>query len=463
MSAPVLTSHSSMSLPPPAYNNNPKSFAYSTARTRWPTIIKGAISELQDHATLVPASKDCAEAVIAKIQTLLEALESDAAILPFLDADVATYPFLRVYNEQLVQYSRDEVVSWHNAPWLWSECYMYQLLNLWFQQTQKLGIFDVFGRLKSRAFQQSSFGVLELCKRYEVLGKQLAAGSADKDAQRLLFVEFAVISLWGNASDLSLFAGNVTLEDIKSMQGAKVRKKNEEKILVNDIEEAWRQIEGCPGARVDFVLDNSGFELFSDLCMSLFMLDSGLAKIIVLHCKEMPWFVSDTMPKDFDELLQQLEDPAFFSDIRKEPADRQSIQYVVARLKHYVSSGQISTQHHPFWTSCEAFWSIPHVSDLYIELKKSDLIIFKGDLNYRKLTADLDWDSTTPFTNAIQELASLQLPILALRTCKSDVVVGLPAGVNEELIKTYKEMGNEIGELWRPSGKWGVISFCPGN
>jgi damage-control phosphatase, subfamily III len=90
---------------------------------------------------------------------------------------------------------------------------------------------------------------------------------------------------------------------------------------------------------------------------------------------------------------------------------------------------------------------------------KSDLIIFKGDLNYRKLTGDLMWDKTTPFKTAIQDLATSKLPILSLRTCKADVVVGLPEGVNEKLIKTYKEMGNDIGEFWTSSGKWAVISF----
>lgn len=39
----------------------------------------------------------------------------------------------------------------------------------------------------------------------------------------LLFKEFIDISLWGNATDLSLLAGNVTLEDIKSVQGAEVQ------------------------------------------------------------------------------------------------------------------------------------------------------------------------------------------------------------------------------------------------
>ena len=84
---------------------------------------------------------------------------------------------------------------------------------------------------------------------------------ANDEVLHLLFKEFIDISLWGNATDLSLLAGNVTLEDIKSVQGAEVRKKNEEKILVNDLSQAWKQLHNDGNdsgtKRVDIVLDNS--------------------------------------------------------------------------------------------------------------------------------------------------------------------------------------------------------------
>lgn len=451
-----------MSLPIPAFNDNPISFAYPTVRKRWPTILQGAIEDIQKHVDEHPVAQACGEHVSAKIRGLLDDLDQNAEIRPFGADAVAKCPHLEVYNTELKAIADEGRNFWRKAPWLYSECHLYQLLDAWFKETKHLQQFDVFENLKNSTFKQSSAGVLELCKRYEVLGKQLAEGKTSADSLKNLFFEFADISLWGNATDLSLLAGNVSAEDIRNVQGAEVRKKNEEKIVVNDIQQVWDHLTQTAGARIDFVLDNSGFELFADLCMALFVLDSGIANSVVIHCKQVPWFVSDTMPKDFDALLEQLGNPEFFEDIHESDSDKKSVEYLLSELKSYIADGKISVQHDPFWTSCEEFWKIPQQKALYAELLKSNLIIFKGDLNYRKLTKELEWDTTTPFTEAIQDLAKLKLPVLALRTCKADVVVGLPAGLNEKLIKEYKEMGNEIGEHWTSSGKWAVISFSKG-
>jgi hypothetical protein len=89
--------------------------------------------------------------------------------------------------------------------------------------------------------------------------------------------------------------------------------------------------------------------------------------------------------------------------------------------------------------------------DLFLHLSLSDLVIFKGDLNHRKLTYDCAAPASTPFDVAIGSMASAAgAPVVAsLRTIKSDVVVGLgPTGdeVAQQLDKT------EPG--WRISGKY---------
>lgn len=90
---------------------------------------------------------------------------------------------------------------------------------------------------------------------------------------------------------------------------------------------------------------------------------------------------------------------------------------------------------------------------LYASLANAELVIFKGDLNYRKLTYDGQWRHTVSFTEAIGTLGEKiedddGIRILALRTSKADVAVGLPEGVVETLPHN-----------WTRSGEYAMISF----
>lgn len=449
-----------MSLPPPSYNDNPKSFAYETVRQRWPKIIEGAIDDLTSLKSQRPNAADCAASVLQKLRQLLVDFKADKEILEFTADEIELKEELKDYNAELKLLKSRRSITWLTGPWLFLECYLYQLFNVWFRQTKKLKDYDMFNNSKIDAFKQSSDGVVELCKRMEKLADELGNTNVNEDILNLLFVEFTDISLWGNATDLSLLAGNASLEELKSVQGAEVRKKNEDKIIVNNIQQAWKHLRNSQNSRLDIVLDNSGFELFADLSLSLFLLEAGLVENVVLHCKDIPWFVSDTMPKDFKNLLEHLDDPGFFPHVQT--TDYHFIESFSKKVKKFVDEKKLVATSHKFWTSFESYWEIPHHQDLYEDLLRSDLIIFKGDLNYRKLTNDLTWKKTTPFVEAIQGLASSKLPILTLRTCKADVVVGLPEGLNEQLTESYKLQGNQNGELWTASGKWAVMSFSDG-
>ena len=58
----------------------------------------------------------------------------------------------------------------------------------------------------------------------------------------------------------------------------------------------------------------------------------------------------------------------------------------------------------------DAFWTYPHVfsemsstdPQLYTTLGAARLVIFKGDLNYRKLVGDRNWETVVPFGTALQ-------------------------------------------------------------
>merc|ERR1719270_259814 len=61
---------------------------------------------------------------------------------------------------------------------------------------------------------------------------------------------------------------------------------------------------------IDIVMDNAGFELFSDLCLADFLITTGLASMVRLRVKVHPWFVSDTSKKDIDWVLQEMSEGA---------------------------------------------------------------------------------------------------------------------------------------------------------
>ncbi|KAL6713174.1 Hairy/enhancer-of-split with YRPW motif protein 2 [Lecanora helva] len=270
-----------------------------------------------------------------------------------------------------------------------------------------------------------------------------------EEAERVLFTETCEICLWGNATDLSLLT-SLTYEDIQKLQGADARKSAEKNVLINDLPKAYEvlkqaQRQGKKERRVDIVLDNAGFELYVDLILAGYLLAAGLATEIVLHPKSMPWFVSDVVPEDFAALLSALAGPqGFYSALEHEHSDTKPIPLsdketsdLFSVFKHWSSlhaEGQLLLRPNDFWTTACSYWDLPKAVSLYEDLQKSELVIFKGDLNYRKLTVDAMWATTTPFTTAIGPLRhGSGIRTLALRTCKADTVVGLPEDEDERL------------------------------
>ena len=76
------------------------------------------------------------------------------------------------------------------------------------------------------------------------------------------------VCLWGNSTDLSLLI-NMTEEQIKSLQstGGDHLAATEKNILGNHLNQLWETVKimrDKTGGRVDFVLDNAGFELYCD-------------------------------------------------------------------------------------------------------------------------------------------------------------------------------------------------------
>jgi hypothetical protein len=282
----------------------------------------------------------------------------------------------------------------------------------------------------------------------------LAQNESKEEAKKLLFIEMTEIALWGNATDLSLLA-NLTLEDLQNLQGREAIQKSQRNIVDNDTDDVWeylRRTAGQASRQIDIVLDNAGFELFTDVLYAAYLLDAGIATSVRLHTKQFPWFVSDVIPSDVESLFEHLDSGECFPS-------REYLDKLIPRLRKFFQSGAITTTSDPFWTTPFSFHEMPSKAPaLFKELQDSYLVIFKGDLNYRKLTRDGLWPHTTTYEEALGPLGKQSgVKILALRTNKSDVCVGVPTQSKVDRLNEEAP-----GGAWIRNGKYAVVSFNEG-
>jgi hypothetical protein len=251
----------------------------------------------------------------------------------------------------------------------------------------------------------------------------------DVDALRAMeheeaFVQVVQLSLWGNQADLCLQVeqGNV-----------------DGRIVVNHTERVWEVVRGLQGGVVHIVLDNAGFELFNDLVLVDWLLSSGYAQHVRLHVKPFAWYVSDATQADI----------AWLVDVcMQSPAEE--LRALAERWKQYLQHDRMLVETHWFWNTAWAYHHIhEQAPDLWTTLSQADLVVVKGDLNYRKLVYDCQWDpETTTFNEAIGPMWK-DVPLVSLRTCKSDVVVGLQVDQVAHLDALDKD--------WLVNGQWAVI------
>ncbi|EPQ27316.1 uncharacterized protein PFL1_05238 [Pseudozyma flocculosa PF-1] len=613
---------------PPSSAKDKDSFAYESTVKRWPAILTQVIDSIYaaNHALSYSRTDQSAKIaegkeIIEKIAALKHDMSRDRPLEPInVDPNNPDErddgPPTDLFDKTI----QTNGWTWFAAPWLFAECYLYRLLRTFFARSQHWQRYDPFSKSKLHTFKSSGTAISALANTIEGLVNK--AASAEKgpestpEGREILFHEMAQMSLWGNATDLSLLT-SLSYADLQALQttGKEQQEARAKFILANDLDQAWRRISSLNGGRVDIVLDNSGFELVSDMIFADWLLSTPHVDEVVFHPKNMPWFVSDVTPPDFRHTIESLlepsffakqddaaavdrhrsmsrtrdlqadaskfsynpnsaagaegvaahpagsrqlkmagsedrgrsphpagsrslqaregsvdpngrgrtpagsrsfqMDPAYFRNARSQtispsrsyvmdsslfsslsihdevagdgdggdderhargrsttvkdetPSSQTPVQAMVRRWMRYLEQGSFKLSvpldtplgsdtgaSNGFWTQPVGYANMAEVAPaLHAELRaKSDLVIFKGDLNYRKLTGDALWPATTPFREALGPLAGT-IEVLALRTNKADVCVGLAEGQEDEV---RKQDAN-----WRINGKWAVVQYCP--
>lgn len=428
------------------------------------------------------------QGIISGIAELIYEIRHDRQLSPI--PDDGSFPNdVKTYNDELALMTADNKGNWFTVSWLYGECYMYRRLRTLFALSTHWKSFDPFAFQKINAFRSSESSILLLAESFDVLLSSRSGEGVEMARLEREFREMMEICLWGNATDLSLLT-SLTHEQIQELQSVE---RGSHFILKDDLASVWNSVKELKGGRIDFVLDNSGFELFTDLVLAdWFLTLTPFCTEVVFHPKLIPWFVSDVLPTDFNILITSLLSPTFFPTptptelanlTPAESAQRSSAQAalkkMVERWSSYIADGRFrmsvdsrvgvdgtlsgpegeemseevkkGVEMAKFWTSPFPYGDLPQFApELLQELKKSDLTIWKGDLNYRRLVGDAKHPTTTPFEDTLGPLRG-EIEILSLRTCKADVCVGLKEGMEERLDAEDKN--------WRVGGKYAVISY----
>ncbi|XP_054759695.2 damage-control phosphatase ARMT1-like [Lytechinus pictus] len=418
-----------------------ESFAFATVSKRLPVILTKVIDTVYKYRKDAQqlhgqqGAEDC-KFIVGKLSALKNCMQTDKALEKLTD-DREDVELWNGYLDDETERCGGDKPRWFKSAWLYVECYMYRAITEAITLSQCLKTFDPFSDQKQTALLSSLDAVCTLTSYLDEAVKVPA--SFEK------FADILQISLWGNKCDLSISAG---IENSQKISPVAQLAYLQPYILADNIHQVWQTLCGAKASqvspdkkvRLDVVLDNAGFELLTDLVLVDYLLQVRLIDEAHFHLKAMPWFVSDVVRFDWDWTLQRLQE-------NKDAA----VSSLGQRFQDRLRSGVCILHDHLFWTTCYDFCDMKVVApELYQELSNADLLLFKGDLNYRKLVADRSWPHTTPFEDAL--CGFHPAPLCTLRTLKCDTVVGLKEGLSEKKEAEDKD--------WMVTGQNAVIQFC---
>lgn len=191
--------------------------------------------------------------------------------------------------------------------------------------------------------------------------------------------------------------------------------------------------------------DNSAVEFFADICLAIFFLSTNKFEKLVFKMNSRPKFVSDVTKQDYILLKKFLKQ------------DR----YAYNLFESYEKSNRLQFEYKDVYTQ------IPYVRDFpeeeILDLQSADLLIVKGDLNFRRFLQDCLCPFDTPL-NSLLPKQLLNQKIAFLRMIKSSLVAGLTKSQSDW---AHREIDNKERTTidknglnsFYSSGNYGMISL----
>ncbi|XP_043482522.1 damage-control phosphatase ARMT1-like [Leptopilina heterotoma] len=421
-----------------------RSFGYETIKDRLPVIVTRIIDTMsRDKEEMISKYGDGTAEEIKHIIGCISKMKNEMVtnkelkpltLLSENDEDGI------IWNKFLEERTEIEgkTPTWYNTIWIYCECYLYRRIYQELALTKHLKTYDPFEKQKVTAFN-NSLSSINIVSEFvmDLINKGNKLTPAERENG---FIQLLKINLWGNKCDLSLSGGAECSASGNPLDFVDTFQKD---LLVDDSQLIWDLLSKNTTGIVDIVLDNAGYELFTDLTFAAFITSQKFTTKIRFYVKRYPWYVSDVTVNDFHWTIETMKNSS--NEILKS----------LGEICHdYLAKGVWTIEMENFWTEPYTFDEIKKRDPtLYAKFSEAVLVIFKGDLNYRKLVGDINWEYTTDFVQALQEFEPTN--IASLRTIKCDVCVGLASGQAEVVEKEDKD--------WLHTGKYGLIETTLGS
>lgn len=223
--------------------------------------------------------------------------------------------------------------------------------------------------------------------------------------------------------------------------------------IIDDSEVFWKEyVSDLHNVnKINIIVDNFGVEFLADIIMGYYFIikkGRGSNIEIVYHVNELPIFVSDVKRGDDQELLKIL------TELVK---DNTQYKELLNDISSFIENGNLKFKSDFFWNMPTSYDTIlkpkyKYSGDLS-EIKNiftgSDLLIVKGDLNYRRMVGDRNYN---PNRKIEKNIKYIKCPVLIIRSFKSNVTL---------LGNAYKNVVNKenIEQDWQNNGKYGIIQY----
>lgn len=476
-----------------------RSFAHYSIKERLPVILTRVIDTLSRERSATGGSDDDVKKAIAYISQLKnEVITNKKYVLLTVDSKEA-----KLWNKWI---ENCDPKDYFTSTWLFTECYVYRRLREAFELQPKLSNYDPFFTQKTSAFASSLEPMCVIATKLEqmenaekdqlkqnfvtLLKLSLWSNKCDLSLTLGSVPESVAdpIKLITDLKDKLLVDDTSKIVDQVLSKAEAMQKNIDNKTTFKEQCSCIRLAGGvkpepppvdpanpeekkeipCPSKMTmpsvvifDIVCDNAGYELFTDLCIAHFLIAKDIVKKVRFHVKKIPWFVSDVTPKDFRYVITECTKASFRKEVPASvPADAgenaeppaplvitaEALNKLGAQWLAFVENGTFVVIADDFWTSPHPYKDMKkHDPMLYRKLQFAVGIIFKGDLNYRKLLGEKRWNPVNGFENSLQGF--MPAPVIAIRTVKSELICGLPKGKAEQI--------NKIDEKWMEKGDYG--------